>query len=402
MQPTYYYAQPVQPAYYPPQQQGYQPQPAAPQAYYPPQQQGYQPQPAPPQAYYPPQQGYQPQPAAPQAYYASPQANPTLAQFHQVVQEALTALPLGKLPGDSLQLSPQAQAAATPPAEPPKAEAPKPEPAKPEAPKPEAPKAEAPKPEPAKPAPAPDPTYTVQSGDSLSRIAQKTLGDGNRWREIFELNRHQVSNPDRIFPGQVLKLPGGSAAPAPSKPAAPAAAGSILARFTIDEVTRSLGAPRENVEKYWPLMARALEEAGMTSDQVVMAALATIKVEVGRFEPIPEYASGEAYNGRSDLGNTQPGDGPRFKGRGFIQLTGRANYRTYGQALGVDLEGNPNLALDPNVAARVFVEYFKRRGIPAMANRGDWEDVRRAVNGGLNGYSTFIAAVNRLDDVAVA
>ena len=57
-----------------------------------------------------------------------------------------------------------------------------------------------------------------------------------------------------------------------------------------------------------------------------------------------EYASGAAYEGRRDLGNSQPGDGRRFKGRGLIQLTGRANYHTLGGKLGVDLENNPEMA----------------------------------------------------------
>lgn len=357
MQPAYYYAQPVQAAYYPP--------PTA--------------QPAVAPGYYAP-------PAAQPAYYAQPQANPVLAQFHQVVQEALTALPLGTLPGDTLQLSPTAAAKPPETASPP----PQPAPAPPEPAKPP------------EPTPAPPATYTVQSGDSLSKIARAQLGSADRWREIWELNQQQISNPNLILPGQVLKMPGGSSAPAPSQPATPAPSGSILARFTPQEVANSLGAPLDNVQKYWPLIAKALEDEGITSNEAVTAVLATIKVEVGRFEPIPEYASGEAYNGREDLGNTHPGDGPRYKGRGFIQLTGRANYRTYGKALGVDLEGNPDLALDPAISAKVLVEYFKRRNIPEMAERHDWQDVRKAVNGGLNGYNTFIAAVNRLDDVAVA
>ncbi|MNR94730.1 N-acetylmuramoyl-L-alanine amidase sle1 precursor [compost metagenome] len=113
----------------------------------------------------------------------------------------------------------------TPPAAPPQPQAePKPEAKaepKPE-PKPE-PKAEAkpaPKPEPKpEPKPAPAPTVTVQSGDSLSAIAARTLGNGERWREIFDLNRDQLSDPNLIHPGQVLKLPGGANASA--SPAAP-------------------------------------------------------------------------------------------------------------------------------------------------------------------------------------
>jgi LysM repeat protein len=101
---------------------------------------------------------------------------------------------------------------------------PKPTPA-PEAPKP-APK---PKPEPQpepKPEPKPKPsnpggTYTVKKNDSLSKIAQRVLGDGNRWREIYNLNRDQLSNPNVIHPGMVLKLPGGNNHPAPQPDPAP-------------------------------------------------------------------------------------------------------------------------------------------------------------------------------------
>ncbi|HEY9857253.1 MAG TPA: glucosaminidase domain-containing protein [Stenomitos sp.] len=72
-------------------------------------------------------------------------------------------------------------------------------------------------------------SYTVQSGDSLSKIAQRTLGNGNRWREIYDLNRDVLNNPNLIRPGQVLKLPGGSSpAPAPAAPAKPAAPAAVM------------------------------------------------------------------------------------------------------------------------------------------------------------------------------
>jgi LysM repeat protein len=84
------------------------------------------------------------------------------------------------------------------------------------------------------PQPAPQPaapaTYQVVPGDNLSTIAQKTLGDSNRWREIYDVNRDQLSDPNRIYPGQILKLPGGSApqpAPQPTPQPAPGPAGSF-------------------------------------------------------------------------------------------------------------------------------------------------------------------------------
>lgn len=85
--------------------------------------------------------------------------------------------------------------------------------------------------EPPEVAPTPAPaqaTYTVVAGDSLSRIAQRMLGDGNRWREIFELNRDQISDPNLIYPGMVLKLPGGSlptTKPEPAPQPAPSSGG---------------------------------------------------------------------------------------------------------------------------------------------------------------------------------
>jgi predicted chitinase len=102
------------------------------------------------------------------------------------------------------------------------------------------------------------------------------------------------------------------------------------------------------------------------------------------------------YEGRTDLGNVRPGDGARYHGRGYIQLTGRANYDTYGTKLGVPLEKHPDRALDPVVAARVLAEYFRSRDIEKSAKRGDWKEVRRKVNGGLNGWPTFERAVNAL------
>jgi predicted chitinase len=234
----------------------------------------------------------------------------------------------------------------------------------------------------------------VESGDSLSGIAQKTLGDGERWHEIFDLNRDQIDDPNVIHPGQVLKLPGGANTPAPAPAPAPAPGGPSM--FSAAEIARATGANEGLVAQNWPKVEAALRAKGITSRNAMIAAIATIAVETGSFKPIPEYASGAEYNGRADLGNTHPGDGPRYKGRGYIQLTGRANYRTYGNQLGIDLEGNPDKALDPDVAARVFAAYFASRGIPGKADANDWQGVRRAVNGGLNGYDRFKQVVDRL------
>src|SRR5262245_1443449 len=161
--------------------------------------------------------------------------------------------------------------------------------------------------------------------------------------------------------------------------------------FNLDaaEIAQSTGCPPANVARYWPDIQKACVENGLTDRASIIAVLATIATEVGSFEPINEFG-GDAYfkknyEGRKDLGNVHPGDGVRYHGRGFIQVTGRANYRGYGQKLGVDLEDHPELALDPDVATRILGTYFKDHGIADFARRGDWTGVRKKVNGGTNG-----------------
>lgn len=167
------------------------------------------------------------------------------------------------------------------------------------------------------------------------------------------------------------------------------------------QIARAVGAATPDVAENWPSIEDALEEVGLNDRATKIAAAATVVVEVGtRFAPIKEFGNKayftRMYEGRSDLGNDKPGDGARFHGRGYIQLTGRANYRDYGQRLGIGLERKPDIALQPMVSARILAEYFRRREIQVPARRGDWEEVRRRVNGGLNGWPTFERAVRAL------
>ena len=107
--------------------------------------------------------------------------------------------------------------------------------------------------------------------------------------------------------------------------------------------------------------------------------------ESAGFRITEEFADGEAYEGRADLGNTRDGDGPRYKGRGLLMLTGRVNYRENGKALQADLEGNPSLAAEPVLSLRVACEYWRRHAINAACDQDDLLTVTRLVNGGLNG-----------------
>ena len=107
--------------------------------------------------------------------------------------------------------------------------------------------------------------------------------------------------------------------------------------------------------------------------------------ESGGFIYMEEIASGQAYEGRADLGNTQPGDGKRFKGRGPIQLTGRANYRAFGREVGIDFEAHPEMVAFPSVGLMAAVRYWDSRGLNAKADADDLLGITRAINGGTNG-----------------
>ena len=126
--------------------------------------------------------------------------------------------------------------------------------------------------------------------------------------------------------------------------------------------------------------------------------------ESAGFRTTEEFASGEAYEGRVDLGNDHPGDGPRYKGRGLLQLTGRGNYRSIGRTLAVDLEAQPELAAEPVLSLRIACEFWKAKRINDPSDSDDLVEVTRRVNGGKNGIDdrrTFTArakaAVARLE-----
>lgn len=159
-----------------------------------------------------------------------------------------------------------------------------------------------------------------------------------------------------------------------------ASSGSSIMQFTDDSIKRIDSRVRNSYRNVlWP----AMEAGNIVTAPRAAAFLAQILHESGGFQYLREIASGQAYEGRQDLGNTQPGDGPRYKGRGFIQLTGRYNYTKAGQDLGLDLQGNPELAADPAIAAKTAVWFWNNKGLNSKADKGDFIGITRAINPGL-------------------
>jgi hypothetical protein len=158
--------------------------------------------------------------------------------------------------------------------------------------------------------------------------------------------------------------------------------------------------PPTNVANNWPLVERALDARAIYSPLCAVAAIATISVETRWFCPIklrerPTYLR-DLYENRKDLGNVQPGDGVKFLGRGFIPIIGRRSYEHFGAEIGVDLAGNPDLALDPEIAAEILAVCFRERAIHRSANQQNWEMVRRRVNPAANAWTRFFDAVLKL------
>lgn len=134
-----------------------------------------------------------------------------------------------------------------------------------------------------------------------------------------------------------------------------------------------------------PLNA-AMHEFHINSPIRQAAFIAQIAHESGELRYVKEIASGSAYEGRKDLGNTQPGDGMKYKGRGLIQITGRNNYLECGKALGVDLVTQPELLETNDLACRSAAWFWASHGLNDLADKGDYIRICRRINGGLNGY----------------
>lgn len=115
--------------------------------------------------------------------------------------------------------------------------------------------------------------------------------------------------------------------------------------------------------------------------------LAQIGHESGQLRYVRELASGEAYEGRKDLGNTQPGDGVRYKGRGLIQVTGRNNYALCGKALGLPLVEKPEMLELPEYAVESAGWYWNSRNLNSLCDLNRFDLLTKRINGGLNGYA---------------
>ena len=138
-----------------------------------------------------------------------------------------------------------------------------------------------------------------------------------------------------------------------------------------------------------PVLNAAMVHYQIIGPKRVAAFIAQIGHESGQLKYVKEIwgptAAQAKYEGRKDLGNTVAGDGSKYRGRGLIQITGRANYMTCGEALGLDLIKQPELLEKPQHACMSAAWFWATKGLSTLADAGQFDKITRRINGGQNG-----------------
>jgi putative chitinase len=225
-------------------------------------------------------------------------------------------------------------------------------------------------------------------------LAEDGIFGPNTWRAL------RASRPDRSAMGPVVPAGGDLARLIAGLPEGPSYArvGCVFAEAAADRLAR-----------FHPALVAAMAAAAIDTPLRRAHFLAQVAHESGGLRWLEELASGAAYEGRADLGNDRPGDGPRFKGRGLIQLTGRANYGAFERAVGRDLTSSTaaaaQVAHDAELCVRAATWYWTRHGLNALADADGLAAVTRRINGGLNGLddrAKYLARAKAVFPVALA
>lgn len=245
---------------------------------------------------------------------------------------------------------------------------------------------------------------------SVGRGGRNDLADVAAVQMLLNLNRERFPEPKpklldtdgRIGPNTlkrieafektVMQLPESDALIAPGDTTVAA----LLAGLTTGPSKEKLAivlplAATSKIVRYFEPLKTGVMKYGITTPLQLAHFIAQLGHESMSFLFTEEIASGAAYEGRKDLGNTKPGDGKRFKGRGLIQLTGRANYAAYSKFTGIDYLDKPErLSTDAVAAVDVSCWFWKDRGIDRLAEMDDVKAVTKRINGGFNGLDDRI------------
>lgn len=158
-----------------------------------------------------------------------------------------------------------------------------------------------------------------------------------------------------------------------------------LQQVTRDELMLIMPGCENRVDKFLPYINRYAGQFHVDTTLRFAHFIAQVAHESGALRYVRELGSGMKYEGRNDLGNTQKGDGPRYKGRGLLQITGRHNYGLVSKALGVDFTGHPEKLEQPEWATASAFWYWDRYRLNNFADKDDIKTITRRINGGING-----------------
>ncbi|WP_275024075.1 glycoside hydrolase family 19 protein [Pseudomonas syringae group genomosp. 3] len=167
--------------------------------------------------------------------------------------------------------------------------------------------------------------------------------------------------------------------------------------ITAQQLLQILPSAGQKAGVFAPVLNTAMSKHQILTPLRIAAFIAQVGHESGQLRyvreiwgPTPQQLG---YEGRKDLGNTVAGDGSKYRGRGLIQITGRANYAECGEALGLDLIHHPELLEQPEHATMSAAWYWSSRGLNSLADKGDFLQITRRINGGTNGLADRQAQV---------
>lgn len=165
--------------------------------------------------------------------------------------------------------------------------------------------------------------------------------------------------------------------------------------LTPQDLARATNARLDRATHFAPAIEAAAPDFDINTPERMAAFLAQVGHESGGLRWLTELWGPTVvqtrYEGRKDLGNTEPGDGFKYRGRGLIQLTGRANYARASAALATDFVSQPDLVAEPEYAVRTAMWFWQSRGLNELADSGHFEKITRIINGGLNGQPERVA-----------
>ncbi len=154
-------------------------------------------------------------------------------------------------------------------------------------------------------------------------------------------------------------------------------------------------ATKARIDAFLPFLNSTMSCFSIDTSLRMAAFLAQVGHESGQLRYVLELASGEAYEGREALGNIHAGDGVRYKGRGLIQLTGRANYEALEHEHGIPCVSRPEILETPENATFVAGWFWDKHGLNALADAEDFIKITKRVNGKLNGYALRLEIYER-------